>query len=103
MFKQFGFYFYIEFNKMKINPNYKLRNIAGESIIVKQGTKDLDLTHIISLNQSAKFLYETFIGKEFTEEEVAQVLETTFGISQERAKNDARIWIESMKECHVIK
>ena len=89
-------------NNMRINPNYKLRNIAGESIIVKQGTRDLDLTHIISLNQSAKFLYETFIGKEFTEEEVAQVLETTFGISQERAKNDARIWIESMKECHVI-
>lgn len=87
---------------MKINPNYKLRNIAGESIIVKQGTRDLDLTHIISLNQSAKFLYETFIGKEFTEEEVAQVLEITFGISKERAGNDAQIWIESMKECHVI-
>lgn len=87
---------------MKINPNYKLRNIAGESIIVKQGTRDLDLTHIISLNQSAKFLYETFIGQEFTMEDVAQQLETTFGISQERAENDARIWIESMKECHVI-
>ena len=89
-------------NNMRINPNYKLRNIAGENIIVKQGIRDLDLTHIISLNQSAKFLYETFIGKEFTEEEVAQVLETTFGISKERAENDARIWIESMKECHVI-
>ena len=88
---------------MKINLNYKLRNIAGENIIVKQGIRDLDLTHIISLNQSATFLYETFSGKEFTEEEVAQVLETTFGISQERTENDARIWIESMKECHVIK
>lgn len=87
---------------MRINPNYKLRNIAGESIIVKQGTRDLDLTHIISLNQSAKFLYETFIGKEFTEEGVAQVLETTFSLSKERAENDAKIWIESMKECQVI-
>ena len=87
---------------MRIKSNYKLRNIAGESIIVKQGTRDLDLTHIISLNQSAKFLYETFIEKEFTEEGVAQVLETTFSLSKERAENGAKIWIESMKECQVI-
>lgn len=87
---------------MKIKSNYKLRSIAGETIIVKQGTRDLDLTHIISLNNSAKFLYESFIGKCFTEEEVTQLLETTFHISRERAENDARIWVESMKECQVI-
>ena len=48
---------------MKIKSNYKLRTIAGETIIVKQGTRDLDLTHIISLNSSVKFLYENFIAK----------------------------------------
>ena len=87
---------------MKIKANYKLRTIAGETIIVKQGTRDLDLTHIISLNNSAKFLYESFISKDFTEEEVAQLLVTTFHISRERAENDAKIWVESMKECQVI-
>lgn len=87
---------------MKIKPSYKLRTIAGETIIVKQGTRDLDLTHIISLNSSAKFLYENFIGKDFTEGEVAQLLVTTFHISRERAENDAKIWVESMKECQVI-
>ena len=87
---------------MKIKSNYKLRTIAGETIIVKQGSRDLDLTHIIYLNSSAKFLYESFIGKDFTEEEVAQLLVTTFHISRERAENDAKIWVESMKECQVI-
>lgn len=88
---------------MKIKSDYKLRTIAGETIIVKQGTRDLDLTHITSLNSSAKFLYENFIGKDFTEGEIVELLETTFHISRERAENDARIWIESMKECQVIK
>ena len=87
---------------MKIKANYKLRTIAGETIIVKQGSRNLDLTHIIYLNSSAKFLYENFSGKDFTEEEVTKLLETTFHISKERAENDAKIWVESMKECQVI-
>jgi len=32
---------------MRINPNYKLREIAGEVIIVNQGQADVNLTRII--------------------------------------------------------
>lgn len=87
---------------MRIKSNYKLREIAGATIIVKQGTRDIDLTHIISLNNSAKFLYEKFIGKEFTTEDVVNTLENIFHISHERAEKDAEIWVESMKECQII-
>ncbi len=87
---------------MRIKSNYKLREIAGATIIVKQGTRDIDLTHIISLNNSAKFLYEKFIGKEFTLDDIVNVLKDTFHISHERAEKDAAIWVESMKECHII-
>ena len=87
---------------MKIKSNYKLREIAGATIIVKQGMRDIDLTHIISFNNSAKFLYEKFSGKDFTTEDVANALEETFHISHEHAEKDAKIWIESMKECQII-
>lgn len=87
---------------MKIKSNYKLRNIAGVPIIVKQGTKDVDFTHVISLNKSAKFLYEYFLGKDFETEDVANLLESTFKISRERAEKDAKIWIDSMIECKVL-
>ena len=33
---------------MKLNPHFKLRSIAGETIIVNQGVPDTDLTRIIS-------------------------------------------------------
>ena len=87
---------------MKIKLNYKLRQIAGVPIIVKQGTRDVDFTHVISLNKSAKFLYEAFLEKDFTIEDVVNILKSTFHISKERAENDAKIWVESMKECQVI-
>lgn len=87
---------------MKIKSNYKLRNIAGENIIVRQGTRDVDLTNVISLNKSAKFLYDSFIGKEFELNDVANLLESTFSLSRERAETDAKIWVDSMIECEVI-
>lgn len=87
---------------MKIKSNYKLRNIAGENIIVRQGTRDVDLTNVISLNKSAKFLYDSFIGKDFELNDVANLLESTFKLSRERAETDAKIWVDSMIECQVI-
>ena len=87
---------------MKINSNYKLREIAGETIIVNQGKEGVDMTRIISLNSSAKVLYERLAGKEFSLEEAAQVLMDTYGIDSELSLNDAGKWVDALKECKVI-
>ena len=87
---------------MRINPNYKLREIAGETIIVNQGKEGVDMTRIISLNSSAKLLYKQLVGKEFTLEEAAQVLVETYGIDSELAMTDAGKWVDALKKCNVI-
>ena len=87
---------------MRINPNYKIRKIAGETIIVNQGTANVDMTRIISLNASACLLYNALSGREFTAEDAAKVLVDTYGISDEQALVDAGKWISALKECGVI-
>lgn len=87
---------------MKINSNYKLREIAGETIVVNQGVAGTDMTRIISLNASAKLLYEQLSGKEFALEDAAKVLEDTYGIGHEQAMTDAGKWVESLRNCKVI-
>ena len=87
---------------MKIAPNYKLRSIAGENIVVNQGTTGTDMTRIISLNASAKLLYEQLLGKEFTLEDAAKVLVDTYGISIELALEDAKKWADALRKCGVI-
>ena len=86
---------------MKINSNYKLRSIAGETIVVNQGTTGIDMTRIISLNASAKLLYEQLLGKEFTLEDAAKVLVDTYGISIEQALEDAEKWADALRKCGV--
>lgn len=87
---------------MKINTHYKLREIAGETIVVNQGTSATDMTRIISLNSSAKLLYEQLAGKEFTLEDAAKVLVDTYHIDNNQALADAEKWVEALCKCQVI-
>mgnify|MGYP003293757033 CR=1 FL=1 len=87
---------------MKINSNYKIRKIAGETIIVNQGTANVDMTRIISLNESACLLYQALAEREFSTEDAARVLTETYGISDGQALTDAAKWVEALKGCGVI-
>lgn len=60
------------------------------------------MTKIISLNATARMLYETLAEKEFSLEDAAQVLVSTYGISNEQALKDADTWINDLKNCGVI-
>ena len=52
---------------MKIKENYKIRQIAGENLVISQGRGVADMTKVISLNQSAVKLWEALAGREFSE------------------------------------
>ena len=87
---------------MRIKAQYKLREIAGETIVVNQGIANVNMTRIISLNKSARLLYESMSGKDFTVEDAAKVLMDCYGINKELALKDAQKWLEPLMECGVI-
>ena len=88
---------------MKIKSIYRLRQVAGETIVVNQGTQQVNMTRIISLNSSARLLYEALAAREdFTIEDVIAVLIDTYDISRSRAEQDAMSWVEALKKCDVI-
>ena len=87
---------------MKIKSMYKVRQVAGENLVVGQGRLNADMTKGISLNDTAVLLWKELAGKDFTCEDAAEVLVTTYGIDKERAMADAAKWIEKMKECDII-
>ena len=87
---------------MKIKSTYKLREIAGETIVVNQGTTGVNMTRIISLNESARLLYLELVGKEFTQKDVARILIEKYGITKELAMNDSEKWIDILTKCGII-
>ena len=87
---------------MKIKSNYKLREIAGETIVVNQGTTGVDMTRIISFNESARMLYLELVDKDFTLEDVVSIMMDRFGITREMAIKDASKWIDILIRCGII-
>ena len=81
---------------MRINTKFKLRDIAGETIIVNQGTPEADLTRIISLNTSARLLWNELSDKDFLIEDAAEILMEHYSVSEETAKKDATVRVDHL-------
>lgn len=84
---------------MKIKSGFILREMCGENIVTGEGLEHINFNKLISLNSTAAFLWKEFVGKEFTEEEMAQMLVDEYGIDMELALNDSKAlcaaWIEA--------
>lgn len=87
---------------MRIREEIKIREIAGERVAVRQGEVDVDLTKIISFNSSAEWLWNQLTGKDFTEQEVINLLVESFGIDEAIAKQDAKKWIDQCINAEII-
>ena len=87
---------------MKFKEGYKVRSMAGENVVIMQGTAGRDMTRIISLNDSSLKLWNELQGKEFEVEDVANILVDTYKIDVELAERDAKAWVEKLAECGLI-
>lgn len=87
---------------MKFKEGYKVRSMAGENVVIMQGTAGSDMTRIISLNDSSLLLWNELQGKEFEVADVAQILVETYEINSETAERDAKAWVDKLAECALI-
>ena len=83
---------------MRTNTNYKVRNVAGENIVLLQGKLGGDMTRVIAFNESALLMWNTLAGKDFTVADAAQVLTDNFEVDEATAVADAEKWIAQLRE-----
>lgn len=73
---------------MKINEGFELRELCGEHIIIGTGVKNIDFCKVVSLNESAAWLWREVEGKEFTAETLAALLVGRYVVSEATALAD---------------
>ena len=59
---------------MKIKNGFELRVVCGEAVIVAHGKENIDFSRIISLNESAAYLWNKVIGSDFDAQRLADLL-----------------------------
>jgi len=87
---------------MKINEGFRLRNLAGEHIVVGEGLKQINFNKMIVLNETACFLWEKLEGKDFTLDDMVSLLLGEYEVNEETARKDAQALIEKLKENSIL-
>ena len=74
---------------MKIRKDFKLREICGEYVVTAEGMQAVDFTKLISLNETAAFLWKTAEKQgEFTVASLAQALCDEYDVVMAQAEKD---------------
>ena len=82
---------------MKIREEYKVREMAGEHVVIMQGRLGVDMTKIISL-----YLWNALAGKEFSVDDAARLLTERYEVDDATAARDAAAWVEKLRDCKLI-
>ncbi|MBR1542995.1 MAG: PqqD family protein [Bacteroidaceae bacterium] len=87
---------------MRIKKGFTLRNIGADHVVVPEGIEVIDFNKLVSLNKSAKYLWEKVVGRDFTVEEMAKLLTEKYNVSPEDALTDAGSLIERWREIGLL-
>lgn len=87
---------------MKIKSEYKVREMAGEHVVIMQGRFGADMTRVISLNNTSLLLWNSLCDKEFELEDVVALLTSNYEVDEAVARRDAAAWLERMRECGLV-
>ncbi|NLV52966.1 MAG: PqqD family protein [Bacteroidales bacterium] len=87
---------------MKIKKGFELKKVCGENIIIAHGVENIDFTKVITLNESAAFLWEKVIDNDFTEDSLVHFLLDEYEVDQTQAADDVKQLVSSWKESGLV-
>ena len=87
---------------MRIKEGFILRTICGEHVVVGEGLAQVNYNKLISLNNSAAWLWEQVQGRDFSVEDLASLLQERYGVSAEQALADSRKLLRVWQEQNLV-
>ena len=85
---------------MKVKNGFRLRSICGENVIVAEGLENIDFSKIISLNESAAYLWRKAEAlPAFTADDMKAWILEEYEVDEATAQADAQAvaqqWIQA--------
>ena len=87
---------------MKIKDGFELREVCGEKVILACGMNNIDFSKIISLNETAAFLWTVAIEQEFTEDMLVKALLEEYEVDDETVRRDVANVVSKWKEIGLL-
>jgi hypothetical protein len=87
---------------MKAKKGFNLRSVCGQQIVVAEGKENIDFSNIISMNESSAYLWKNIQDKEFTPQDLAELLLKEYEVDQQTALADAETLAEQWKKAGIV-
>lgn len=88
---------------MKLDKDFEMRSLAGQHIIVPVTSKNVDFTHILSLNETAANIWQIMEKGDFTVETIVNTLTQEYDVTPEQARSDVEAFIKQLQEVDIVK
>ena len=87
---------------MKTKKGFNLRTICGENIIVGERIENIDFSRIISMNESAAYLWSHIKDTDFDEDTLVNLLLDEYEVDDATARDDVHTLIQKWLEAGII-
>ena len=87
---------------MRIKEGFVLRTICGQHVVSGEGTANVNFSKLVSLNDSAAYLFKAVGDGEFTPERLADLLLEEYDVDRETALRDAETLCAQWKEIGIV-
>ncbi|MBR1871801.1 MAG: PqqD family protein [Bacteroidales bacterium] len=79
---------------MKIKKGFILRTICGQSVVSGEGLEQVNFSKLVSLNDTAAWLWSEVEGKDFDASTLTALLLDKYDVSEEVASKDAAALVD---------
>ncbi len=84
---------------MRIIEGFRLRKLGKEHIVVGEGLAQVNFNKMVSLNETAAYLWESVEGRDFTVADLTALLLDRYEVEEDVAARDAaalaQAWVEA--------
>lgn len=87
---------------MKKKTGFYLRNVLGENVVVAEGVENIDFSKIISMNDSAAFLWQQIGEEPFTVEDLVGYFCGEYNVDEQTAKADAEALVQQWINAGIV-
>ena len=87
---------------MKLNSEFSVCEVSGQSFLVPTGSKTMDVNKMMDLNDTALFIINALKDKDMSFDELLASMMDEYDVDAQTASEDLSMFIESAKKSGVI-
>lgn len=87
---------------MRIIEGLVLRKLLNENIVTGEGLARVDFSKVISLNETAAYLWNEVQDREFSLDDLVTLLTDRYDVSEDVARADAQRMLDSWRDAGLL-